>query len=123
VKSPDSIATTPIPEKNPPVQTPHKHRTSIAFETIERYTVSELIAKLGVKRQAIETTKSFYRFDDLSKVPVAAQLERLWLSYVSAYDNQYMRLAEIQNELSKTHGIRKDIDEVANTLKKYRNRP
>jgi hypothetical protein len=50
-------------------------------------------------------------------------LERLWLSYVSAYDNQYMRLAEIQNELSKTHGIRKDIDEVANTLKKYRNRP
>lgn len=69
------------------------------------------------------TTKSFYRFDDLSKVPVAAELERLWLSYVSAYDNQYMRLAEIQNELSETHGIRKDIDEVANTLKKYRNRP
>jgi hypothetical protein len=68
------------------------------------------------------TSKSFYRYDYSGKVPVAAELERLWRSYISAYDNQYMRLAEIQDELSETHGIRKDIHEVANTIKKYRNR-
>lgn len=78
-KSNDSIATTPIPEKNPPVQTPHKHRTSIAFETIERYTVSELIAKLGVKRQAIEDRRDKGTLSEIGYR--AEQTGRNWFYY------------------------------------------
>jgi hypothetical protein len=69
------------------------------------------------------TTKSFHRFDDKNKVPVAAELERLWVSWGSALSRDYMSSREIQDELSDSHGIRKDFGDVVETLKKYRHRP